>query len=133
MIEIIGILLTALTMLYISHPLWRKKKLKVSYELNHQAEDLQSRKEAIYAAIRDIEFDYKMGKLSEDDYHELHEQYKGEAIDIMKQVDRVTLSTSKIKTQKDQKTKPTTHFCHGCGNKVDAGAKFCHQCGENLE
>ena len=54
---------------------------------NHVAGDLLDRKETVYAAIKEIEFDYQMGKLSEEDFQQLRQQYKDEAVSILKQLD----------------------------------------------
>lgn len=51
--------------------------------------ELESRREALYAAIKELEFDYRMGKLSETDYKELDERYKLEALSLLKEIDAV--------------------------------------------
>ncbi len=46
-------------------------------------------KESIDAAISEIDFDYRTGKLSEEDYHELKNRYETEAKSIMKEIKSV--------------------------------------------
>jgi hypothetical protein len=41
---------------------------------------LEKEKELAYAAIKEAEFDFQMGKLSEADYHLLREKYEGRAL-----------------------------------------------------
>jgi len=132
MIEIIGIALSILTALFVAYPLFQKNQRKVSFALNHQAEDLQARKEEIYAAIRDIDFDYRMGKLSEEDYASLRDQYKTEAINLMKRVDQMTLGSSKTRTKGAATSATARKFCHQCGEPVTAADKFCSSCGVSL-
>jgi hypothetical protein len=51
--------------------------------------DLELRKEAKYAEIRDAEADFHAGKLSKADYAELDRALRGEAIAILEQIDAV--------------------------------------------
>ncbi len=52
---------------------------------------LDNQKEALYSAIKDIEFDYGLGKLSEDDYGELKNKYKLEAAAVLKEMDQTQI------------------------------------------
>jgi hypothetical protein len=49
--------------------------------------DLKIEKEEIYSAIKEMELDHKMGKLSEDDYLNLREKYSAKAIGTLKRMD----------------------------------------------
>ena len=51
--------------------------------------DLEARKEAKYRQIRDAEADHASGKLSDEDYKRLDRELRGEAIDILKKLDRL--------------------------------------------
>jgi len=44
-------------------------------------------REAAYLALKDLEFDYKTGKLDEDDYEQLKRRYEEEAVAILKSID----------------------------------------------
>lgn len=46
---------------------------------------LKSEKEAVMTTLNEIEFDYKMGKLSEDDYQIMKNKYKLTALEILKE------------------------------------------------
>src|SRR3990172_9296334 len=48
---------------------------------------LIKKKEESYKLIKNLEMDYKMGKLSLEDYQELEGCYKQEAIEILKEID----------------------------------------------
>jgi flagellar biosynthesis/type III secretory pathway M-ring protein FliF/YscJ len=50
-------------------------------------EELEAAKEAKYREIRDAEMDYRTGKLSEPDYRALDRQLRGEAAEILRQLD----------------------------------------------
>src|SRR3954447_1589937 len=51
--------------------------------------DLEARKEAKYRQIRDAEVDHASGKLSDEDFQRLDRELRGEAIDILKKLDRL--------------------------------------------
>jgi hypothetical protein len=51
--------------------------------------DLEARKQAKYRQIRDAEADRASGKLTEEDYRRLDRELRGEAIDILKRIDRL--------------------------------------------
>lgn len=51
---------------------------------------LEARKDSLYSAIRDIDLDYGLGKLTEDDYRELRQKYRVEAASVLKEIDAMT-------------------------------------------
>ena len=50
---------------------------------------LEAAKEAKYREIKDAELDHQMGKLSDDDYKAIDEELRGQAIEILKKIDRL--------------------------------------------
>ena len=52
-------------------------------------EDLEAAKEAKYREIKDAELDYRMGKISEEDWRPLDAELRAQAIEILKQLDRL--------------------------------------------
>jgi hypothetical protein len=52
-------------------------------------EELQAAKEAKYREIRDAELDREMGKLSQDDWRTVDRELRGEAIEILRRLDRL--------------------------------------------
>lgn len=131
MVEIIGAALVIITAVMVSYPLWQKSQRKVSFALNHQVEEWQARKAEIYAAIRDIELDYRMGKLSEEDYHALRDQYKNEAIQIMKKLDGSS-SPAAATRKSPPAQQPNARFCRQCGQPAPGTDLFCSACGAKL-
>lgn len=51
--------------------------------------ELNAAKEAKYREIRDAELDHEMGKLSRDDWRAVDSDLRGEAIEILRQLDRL--------------------------------------------
>jgi hypothetical protein len=133
MTEIIGIFLAILTAIFIGYPLFQKRQHKIDFALNHRAQEMEARKAEIYAAIRDIDFDYRMGKLSKEDYETLRNQYKTEAISMMKQIEQATSSRPLHRAKPAETAKIAMRFCHHCGEPVTAAGRFCSACGGKLE
>ena len=50
---------------------------------------LLRRKETIYENIKDLDFEYKMGKLSDEDYQRLHQDYLAEAYEVVSQIEAI--------------------------------------------
>jgi ribosomal protein L40E len=111
-------------------------------------EDPQSsliwQKESSYAAIRELDFDYHTGKISEDDYKELYGSLKSDALKAIKGIEagdseyRAELDAyleEKIKEQRGMLTKPGGNIfgeaavCPSCGSQEAPGSKFCSSCG----
>jgi hypothetical protein len=131
MIEILGLTLALLTILFVAYPLLKKPQRKLGFAANHQGEDLVARKHEIYAAVRDIDFDYRMGKLSEEDYNSLREQYKQEAVKVMQALDRMSGRGQKSVPHVDA-AKSEAAFCHMCGAPAQRADAFCGACGAHL-
>lgn len=54
---------------------------------------LRERKEAVYENLRDLNFEYKAGKLSESDYQSLKVQLEDEAAALLAEIDRLEAQT----------------------------------------
>ena len=50
---------------------------------------LEAAKEAKYREIRDVELDFRMGKLSEEDWRESDRELRAQAIEILHALDRL--------------------------------------------
>ena len=78
------ILLAALVTAVVLRPLVRG----VSEESSSVTrEELEAAKEAKYREIRDARLDFEMGKLTRDDFRAIDRELRGEAIDLLKQLD----------------------------------------------
>ncbi len=75
------------------------------------------RKEAALGALRELEFEYQTGKVSEEDYGTLRARYAREAIAARDALGETVDSGA----------------CPGCGAAVRPGAKFCSACGGTLD
>jgi hypothetical protein len=79
------LVLAALVALAVSVPLRRRGQAERVEET--RLEDLRAAKEAKYREIRDAELDHRMGKLSESDWRMVDGELRGEAIEILRELD----------------------------------------------
>ena len=86
----IALILLALAVLaFVAAPLLRSDSAESERVVSAESEavELQSRHAMLLGALGDLEEDLGTGKLSDEDYEQLHEQLTGEAIDVMKKID----------------------------------------------
>jgi hypothetical protein len=81
------ILLAALIAAFVTVPL-REGDKKERHDPT-RIEELSAAKEAKYREIRDAELDHRMGKLSREDWRAVDRELRGEAIEILRELDRL--------------------------------------------
>jgi hypothetical protein len=81
------IVLAALVALAVSMPLRRSGEADRREEARLQ--ERRAAKEAKYREIRDAELDHRMGKLSREDWRAVDRELRGEAIEILRELDRL--------------------------------------------
>jgi flagellar biosynthesis/type III secretory pathway M-ring protein FliF/YscJ len=81
------VVLAAVVAIVVAGPL--RRGAGASAAVDDRREALEAAKEAKYREIRDAELDFRMGKLSEEDYGKTDRELRAQAIEILKQLDRV--------------------------------------------
>lgn len=49
---------------------------------------MREESERVYEAIRELDFDHRMGKIEEEDYKDMRSRYQAQAIELMKALDQ---------------------------------------------
>jgi cytochrome c-type biogenesis protein CcmI len=86
---LVSLVLAALVGCYVLAPLFRADAAeaeRISSAVSEER-DLQSRREMLLAALKDLEDDRATGKLDQKDYSQMKTELSTEAIEIMKQLD----------------------------------------------
>ena len=83
-----------------------------------------------YAAIKEAEFDYQMGKLSDVDFKLVRDKYAGQALEAIAALD--TASVAHTRQLKETRRPTRIAFCPICGRGVPPRANFCPACGQSL-
>jgi hypothetical protein len=97
---------------------------------------LDERKVAIYENLRDLQFEYRVGKLSDEDYQQTKKDLQKELAGVLAEVDRVRqqLSPNGAVPPPAPAPKPLDPLtCPHCGAKFDQPLKFCGECGKPMK
>src|SRR6266540_6909029 len=126
---IIGFILLGAALAFVSRPFWEKHKKGPKDSTTTDA----GRRESVLAALRDLDFDFKTGKVSEEDYQPVRGQLLAQAaqyIEVEKKGDEQLEAL--IQSRRKNKQRPIMP-CPSCGSKIHAGDLFCSSCGTKLE
>ena len=96
---------------------------------------LEDRKYAIYDNLRDLQFEYRLGKLSDDDYQATKQALQRELAGVLAEteetVKRLGLTTARSEAKKVKSSKGAK-VCPHCGAKFPTPLKFCGECGKAI-
>ena len=92
---------------------------------------LDERKAAIYENLRDLQFEYRVGKLSDNDYQLTKKDLQKELAVVMAEVDRVKLQLQAPKLKPAAAQDPLT--CPHCNARFEQHLKFCGECGKPMK
>lgn len=109
---------------------------------------LDERKAAIYDNLRDLQFEYRVGKLSEADYQATKQDLQRELAAVMAEVDRVKASLATAPSRSRLSTgaaephatseprasaSGSPYVCGECGAAFSQPLKFCGECGKPMQ
>jgi hypothetical protein len=103
---------------------------------------LDERKAAIYENLRDLQFEYRVGKLSDQDYQSTKKDLQKELASVLAEVDalKTHLSLGLVgqavppALPKQTIQIPLNDFtCASCGAKFEKQLKFCGECGKPMK
>jgi hypothetical protein len=100
---------------------------------------LDERKTAIYENLRDLQFEYRLGKLSDTDYQNTKKDLQKELAAVLAEVDRIKAGLGapqakpQAKPQPQPKAKPEGFTCPSCGANFEKDLKFCGECGKPMK
>lgn len=142
---LVGILLLAALAAAVTQPWWRP----ASRRLARATADPHCEYQALVAAIRDLDFDYRAGVVTEADYQPLRSDLVAQAVTVLQALDRRAPDVADLEAQIEDAVsalratrqraadahpdgdRPTV--CHACGQPVRAGSRFCPRCGAKLQ
>lgn len=152
---------------FVALPFLKKRIEGISQEVGSQnpieegLRRLNSEKESVYSALKEIDFDYSTGKLSKEDYDELENKYKAQAVALLKEIDIIVGKTNIlgldeeiekeirairkteltddeeiereiIKARQSLVLENSRSICSVCGNEYRSDDRFCSKCGARL-
>jgi rRNA maturation endonuclease Nob1 len=98
---------------------------------------LEDRKAAIYENLRDLQFEYRLGKLSDEDYQRTKLSLQKELAGVLAEMEQIAnrLGMTTKKTAPPPKAQPKAAAsleCPHCGAKFNHAMKFCGECGKAM-
>ena len=99
---------------------------------------LEDRKAAIYENLRDLQFEYRVGKLSDEDYQHTKLSLQKELAAVLAEMETVAARLG-IATRKTPAAKPAAKkalagtVCPHCGAKFANPMRFCGECGKAMQ
>lgn len=104
--------------------------------------DLKRRRLVVYENLRDLEFEFQAGKIAENDYRALRENYLGEAAQLMvasqdaeqrgsdsELIERLVA----VRRAERQGAPGHDYVCPKCGFENPLPVKFCGECGARIK
>ncbi len=124
----------------ICRPLFRKNDALESTIIEETEWDLlQRKKEVVLGNIQDLDFEYKCGKLSEEDYKKVRGEMSAEAAAVLHNIDSIesnqdldALIRREVLARRKQPGQQRQTPCPSCGHKNAVTNKFCAECGASL-
>jgi hypothetical protein len=103
---------------------------------------LEREKALVLRSIKELEFDFAMGKIAKPDFDEMSSRLRLRAVGLMKQLDAGGGYREQIQKEVEQRLALGAHGAQGaqiaegecatCATVNDADAKFCKNCGARL-
>ena len=99
---------------------------------------LEDRKAQIYENLRDLQFEFRVGKLSDADYQKTKLELQSELAKTLAEIDRhkgvkpESKPAAAVATKAPTAPEVQTFLCPHCNAKFDRPLKFCGECGKSM-
>ena len=88
-VAVLVVLLVVVVVALVSAPLRRRSATAADAAAADRRDELEAARDAKYRELRDLELDYRTGKLSDEDFATLDRTLRAEAIVILRQLDEL--------------------------------------------
>ncbi len=98
---------------------------------------LDERKATIYDNLRDLQFEYRLGKLSDQDYQQTKQDLQRELAGVLAEIDAVQQKVGQARgpaaeSKRAGRAAAPLPQCPHCGAKFSKPMKFCGECGKAM-
>ena len=131
----VTLVLTVLIFAFVTYPFFRQRARSVDSEEGEKLRELYSKRDTTYSMLKELEFDFQSGILTEDDYHDLETRYKKKAVSILKDIEGSGEEAGveeQIEKHVQELRQGKRWFCPQCGQMFQEGDRFCSHCGASL-
>jgi hypothetical protein len=140
-----GFALALLTVAFVALPFLQNRG-KVTTEAERQSSKLQASRDRVLDRLQEMDIDFGMGKILDEDYRVQRQALLKEGADILRRIDalkegghvrpegtdiddEIEAAVAQIKSERKDRS---GGFCPACGSEVKAGDLFCIRCGNTL-
>jgi hypothetical protein len=120
----------AVTLLMLAYTLFVRSKDLPETAPPPPYQHLEGRKAAIYENLRDLQFEYRVGKLSDADYDRTKKELQAELATVLAEIDK--MKGTPPPPAKPAKQAAATNVCPHCSASFDKPLKFCGECGKPM-
>lgn len=121
------------------------EKIRQKSRLERERDFLAERKEMVYEGLRDLQMEYRMGKLSDSDYQELKLTFQHQLAALIEEADQLQVQPEAAQPETVQPKEvaaaslghteapiPGSGHCASCGRENPEANRFCGACGSPL-
>lgn len=131
-------------LLLVARPLFARREhwLMASPNGEPRIRNLLHRKDRLYSSIKELDFDFEMGKLSEEDHELMVSRLKRKAVEVLQDLEAAQqeigfddgLVEQEIRAARLRMREQLSHglLCPECGHLNERDGKFCSDCGAQL-
>jgi cytochrome c-type biogenesis protein CcmI len=137
MTVIAGLLLAIAAIAFVAYPLLGKGEKRDSRQEKRRA--ATSRRKIAETLAEELELDYEMGNISEEQFQEVKQEYAKEVSAPAKVLEQPGAGEpiddeieQQVLRRRQEQAKAKKRFCSSCGAKGQEGDKFCRKCGTEL-
>ncbi|MBI1787996.1 MAG: zinc ribbon domain-containing protein [Acidobacteria bacterium] len=95
---------------------------------------LDERKASIYENLRDLQFEYRVGKMSDEDYQPAKQDLQKELAQVLAGIDKLKQELGAgVKSVAPAAKRAAKPICPHCGAQFEKVMKFCGECGKKME
>ena len=95
-------------------------------------DDLVSQRDTTYQALKELEFEYNLGNLSDADYADLRERYRTQAAGVLQKLDTATEHIDLEDAPPAALAGSPGTRCPSCSEAIVEGDSYCARCGARL-
>ena len=120
----------------------RERDIPAAPVENPELKHLERRRQVLYDNLKDLQFEYHQGKLSDEDYQSLKAGFLGDLAGVMDAVERLEqaggvppkedMAAGRGKPKQRGGTPADAGRCPSCQAVNAPGQRFCGQCGKPL-
>lgn len=142
MFIILAILLTAAALLAVAYPILFKGSAAAQATTAEEAlDELLAQRDAAIQALRELNFDHRMGKISDEDFTVFERNLKQNAAETLRALDEweaqadnaIDQDTERAIAARRSQLTAGSRTCPSCGRVAADADRFCASCGTALD